>query len=79
MDSGMISKIQKSIEYAKEPDRVEITALSAVFHGNHDTYHLTFADGQLDLPVQLIRAARRVQPHHGHRAAAGAHAQDGDR
>jgi len=46
MDSGMISKIQKSIEYAKEPDRVEITALSAVFHGNHDTYHLTFADGQ---------------------------------
>lgn len=46
MDSGMISKIQKSIEYAKEPDRVQITALTATFRGNHDTYQLTFTDGQ---------------------------------
>jgi len=42
----MISKIQKSIEYAKEPDRVEISALTATFRGNHDTYNLTFANGQ---------------------------------
>jgi len=42
----MISKIQKSIEYAKEPDRVAITSLTAVFRGNHDTYRLTFADGR---------------------------------
>jgi len=42
----MISKIQKSIEYAKEPDRVEISALTATFRGNHDTYNLTFANGR---------------------------------
>ncbi|MGI6374479.1 MAG: hypothetical protein ACOX3S_00555 [Anaerolineae bacterium] len=46
MDSGMISKIQKSIEYAKEPDRVEISALTATFRGNHDTYSLTYVNGQ---------------------------------
>jgi hypothetical protein len=42
MQSSLIGKIQKAHLYAQEPDRVEITSLSARFRGDHDTYTVTF-------------------------------------
>jgi hypothetical protein len=45
MDSGMVSKIQKSKRYAQEPDRVTIERLEVTFRGDHDTYRVTYVDG----------------------------------
>lgn len=46
MDSGMISKIQKAKRYAEEPERVEIQSVRVRFHGEHDTYDVTYEEGQ---------------------------------
>ena len=45
MNSSIIGKIEKAKRYAAEPERVQITALGATFHGSHDEYALTFQDG----------------------------------
>ena len=45
MNSSIIGKIEKAKRYAAEPERVQITALGATFHGSHDEYTLTFQDG----------------------------------
>ena len=46
MDSGMISKIQKAIQYASQPERVKILGLSAMFHGNHSDYQVSLKDNK---------------------------------
>ncbi len=46
MDSGMISKIQKAKRYAEEPDRVEVEQLVVRFKGEHDTYEVTYQNGE---------------------------------
>jgi len=45
MDSGMISKIQKSKRYAEEPERIEIKQFDALFHGEHAEHHVTYEEG----------------------------------
>lgn len=45
MDSAMIAKISKSLEYANEPERMTLTGLSVLFAGRHRTYAVTFQDG----------------------------------
>ena len=45
MDSGMISKIQKARRYAEEPERIRIDRLETTFRGDHDTYHVIYANG----------------------------------
>ena len=40
MYSSIISKIEKARTYAEEKERVNITALSATFRGNHSKYDL---------------------------------------
>jgi hypothetical protein len=45
MDSGIISKIQKAKRYAEEPDRIQIEQLKVTFKGDHDVYHVGYADG----------------------------------
>jgi hypothetical protein len=42
----MIGKIEKARRYAEEPDRAEIHQLNVKFHGEHDTYHVSFDDGE---------------------------------
>jgi len=46
MNSSMIGKIEKAHRYAREPQRVRFAALEAVFHGEHDDYTITLADGR---------------------------------
>jgi hypothetical protein len=41
----MIGKIEKAHRYAKEPERVRIGSLDAVFHGSHDDYRVGLTDG----------------------------------
>lgn len=45
MNSSMIGKIEKAHRYAREPQRVCFTSLAATFHGGHDDYAVTLADG----------------------------------
>jgi hypothetical protein len=48
MNSSMIGKIEKAHRYAREPRRVRFTTLGATFHGEHDDYQITMADGHWD-------------------------------
>ena len=46
MDSGMISKIQKSKRYAEEKDRIVFRQLKVSFRGDHDTYDVCYDKGK---------------------------------
>ncbi len=46
MDSGMISKIQKSKRYAEEPERIQIDEIRVRFRGEHDDYIVSYSEGQ---------------------------------
>ncbi len=46
MNSSMIGKIEKARRYAEEPDRAQIRQLNVKFEGEHDTYHVSFDDGE---------------------------------
>jgi len=46
MDSGMIGKIQKSKQYASEPERIKITSLSVTFEGQNNAHQVTFQDSK---------------------------------
>jgi len=41
----MIGKIEKAHRYAREPERVRISNLTASFRGGHDDYSITLVDG----------------------------------
>lgn len=45
MDSGMVSKIEKSIRYAEEKDRVRFEEFAVVFRGDHDSYTVHYDHG----------------------------------
>ena len=45
MNSSMIGKVDKARKYAEEKERVSITRFNATFHGNHNTYEVTFDAG----------------------------------
>ena len=45
MNSSLIGKIEKAHRYALEPNRVRLTTFGATFHGGHDDYQITLADG----------------------------------
>ena len=45
MNSSFIGKVDKARKYAEEKERVSITTFKATFHGNHDTYKVTFDAG----------------------------------
>lgn len=44
MDTSMINKIQKSKEYAMEPERATFHTLELEFRGNNNTYHVTLSN-----------------------------------
>ncbi|MBI4213039.1 MAG: hypothetical protein HY534_01910 [Chloroflexi bacterium] len=46
MQSSLIGKIQKAHLYAQEPERVEVVEFTAKFRGDHDSYKLTYREGQ---------------------------------
>ncbi len=46
MDSSIIGKVDKAIKYSVEKERVSINTFQATFHGNHNTYEVTFSSGE---------------------------------
>ena len=46
MNSSMIGKIEKARRYAEEPDRVQIQQMTIKFQGEHDTYRVSFDNGE---------------------------------
>lgn len=46
MSSSLIDKVEKAKIYAKEPQRVTFSSLSADFHGEHDLYKLSYRNGK---------------------------------
>ena len=46
MDSAMIGKIEKSILYAQEPERVTFQEFKVTFHGDHKQHRIVYEDGR---------------------------------
>jgi hypothetical protein len=46
MHSSLIGKIQKAHLYAEEPERLGVEEFSATFRGDHDSYVVSFREGQ---------------------------------
>lgn len=46
MHSSLIGKIQKAHIYAEEPERLSVQEFSATFKGDHDSYLVSFREGQ---------------------------------
>jgi hypothetical protein len=45
MHSSLIGKIQKANRYAQEPDRINFQQFSASFRGEHDSYTVSYNNG----------------------------------
>lgn len=45
MHSSLIGKIQKASRYAQEPERINFQQFSATFRGEHDSYNISFNNG----------------------------------
>ena len=48
MDSGMISKIQKSKEYASEPHRIQFESFNVQIDGINDGHTVSYDKGEWD-------------------------------
>jgi len=46
MQSSLIGKIEKAHRYAQERERITFSDLTASFRGEHDTYDLSYKEGQ---------------------------------
>ena len=46
MHSSMIGKIEKAHRYAREPERVHLTGISATFNGDNDAYAIELKNGE---------------------------------
>lgn len=45
---NVVSDVEKSIHYAEEPDRITVLSFEADFRGDHNTYQITYDNGQWD-------------------------------
>ena len=54
MHSSLVSKIEKARIYAEERDRISIQSFSATFRGNHNSYNVSYMDGQWSCPCYFF-------------------------
>ncbi len=59
MDSGMIGKIQKSKQYATEPERIKINSLSVTFQGQNNPHQVIFQDGNWKCDCEFFQTRER--------------------
>jgi hypothetical protein len=59
MDSGMIGKIQKSKQYASEPERIKINSLSVTFQGQNNPHQVIFQDGNWKCDCDFFQTRKR--------------------
>jgi hypothetical protein len=62
MDSAMIGKIEKSILYAQEPERVTFQEFKVTFKGDHKQHRITYEDGRWQCDCHFF-ATRGVCSH----------------
>ncbi len=62
MDSGMVSKIEKSIRYAEEKDRVRFRQFEVLFRGDHNSYTVHYDHGRWQCECHFF-SQRRVCSH----------------
>lgn len=55
MDSALIGKIEKSMLYAKEPERITFKGFKAEFKGDHTSHTVTYDDGKWDCNCKFFR------------------------
>ena len=59
MDSGLIGKIQKSKQYAAEPERIKINSLTVTFLGQNNAHQVTFQDGEWQCDCDFFQTRER--------------------
>jgi len=62
MDSSMISKIEKAMRYAQEPDRINFNQFKVNFTGDHDSHMVTYSDGKWTCDCGFFGARGVLQP-----------------
>lgn len=62
MDSSMISKIEKAMVYAQEPDRITFESFEVVFKGDHKDHKVVYNDGEWNCDCGYFQT-RGICPH----------------
>lgn len=62
MDSGMIGKIEKAMQYAQEPERISFQSFTVTFHGDHKQHTVSYNKGNWTCDCHFF-AARGVCSH----------------
>jgi hypothetical protein len=62
MDSSMISKIEKAMRYAQEPDRISFEEFRLCFNGDHKPHVVSYQEGQWHCDCEFF-ATRGVCSH----------------
>jgi hypothetical protein len=56
MDSGMIGKIEKAIQYAEEPERITFERFEVTFEGTHKPHNITYDRGHWHCDCNFFQA-----------------------
>jgi hypothetical protein len=56
MDSGMIGKIEKSILYSQEPERITFDNFKVTFEGDHREHKISYFQGRWSCDCKFFRS-----------------------
>jgi len=56
MDAAMIGKIEKALQYTKEPDRLLINSFEVTFKGDHHDHLVVYKDGAWSCDCSFFKA-----------------------
>lgn len=56
MDAAMIGKIEKAMQYAQEPDRLNFQQFSVVFKGDHKNHTVRYENGAWSCDCNFFQA-----------------------
>jgi hypothetical protein len=62
MDSGMIGKIEKALQYSQEPERIRFESFNVTFAGDHKEHRVSYREGTWGCDCHFF-AARGVCSH----------------
>ena len=56
MDSAMIGKIEKSMIYAREPERITFDRFQVTFNGDHKQHEISYNNGRWQCDCSFFEA-----------------------
>ena len=62
MDSAMIGKIEKAMQYAQEPDRLRFETFTVTFKGDHQNHTITYNQGEWSCDCHFFEARGLCSP-----------------